>query len=352
MTSAVSDIPVAVALSGGVDSAVAAALLQQQGCRLIGLTMTLLPDSAVNAAAQQVADHLGIPLYQLDMTSIFDQQVIAPFATSYLHGETPNPCVRCNRLIKFGQLLNEAHRLGAAMLATGHYARISRDAAGQPHLLAAADRRKDQSYFLGWIGPESLEHVLFPLGELSGKDEVRQLARQFGLPVAERKESQDVCFLPESGYVPFLTAREGTNRNKGLIVHRNGSLLGHHSGFWQYTVGQRKGLGIAWKEPLYVLELQAARNRVVVGEEPYLYAPGLVAEEMRWFGTPPCQTFSASCKIRYRQAPVACRVEPRSDDLVQVIFDEPQRAITPGQTLAVYRGDEVLGAGRIVEALP
>lgn len=352
MSSVASDTLVAVALSGGVDSAVAAALLQQQGYRLIGLTMTLLPDSDATTAAQQVADHLGIPLHRIDMTAVFDRQVITPFAVSYLNGETPNPCVRCNRLIKFGQLLDEAHRLGATMLATGHYARISRDTAGQPHLLAAADRRKDQSYFLGWIGPEALEQVLFPLGELSGKDEVRQLARQFGLPVAERKESQDVCFLPESGYVPFLAAREGANRSKGLIVHRNGSLLGRHNGFWQYTIGQRKGLGIAWKEPLYVLELQSARNRVVVGEEPYLYAPGLVAEEMRWFGTPPQQPFAAACKIRYRHAPVACRVEPRSDDAVQVIFDEPQRAITPGQTLAVYRGDEVLGAGRIVEALP
>lgn len=352
MSSAPSDILVAVALSGGVDSAVAAALLQQQGYRLIGLTMTLLPDSAATSAAQQVADHLGIPLHRIDMTAVFDRQVIAPFAASYLNGETPNPCVRCNRLIKFGQLLDEARRLGASMLATGHYARISRDAAGQPHLLAAADRRKDQSYFLGWIGTEALEQVLFPLGELSGKDEVRQLARQFGLPVAERKESQDVCFLPESGYVPFLAAREGTPRNKGLIVHRNGSLLGRHNGFWQYTIGQRRGLGIAWKEPLYVLELQAARNRVVVGEEPYLYAPGLLAEEMRWFGVPPRQPFTAACKIRYRHAPVACRVEPRSDDTVQVVFDEPQRAITPGQTLAVYRGDEILGAGRIVEALP
>lgn len=343
---------VAVALSGGVDSAVAAALLQQQGYRLIGLTMTLLTDDGATTAAQQVADHLGIPLHRIDMTASFERQVITPFATSYLHGETPNPCVRCNRLIKFGQLLDEAHRLGATMLATGHYARMVRDSAGQPHLLAAADRRKDQSYFLGWIGPEALDHVLFPLGELSGKDEVRQLARQLCLPVAERKESQDVCFLTESGYVPFLTAREGIPQGKGLIVHRNGSLLGRHNGFWQYTVGQRRGLGIAWKEPLYVLELQAGRNRVVVGEEPYLYAPGLLAEEMRWFGPPPCQTFSACCKIRYRHAPVACRIEPRDDDAVQVVFEEPQRAITPGQTLTVYQGDEVLGAGRIVEALP
>lgn len=346
------DTLVAVALSGGVDSAVAAALLQQQGCRLVGLTMSLLPDDMAITAAQQVADHLGIPLHRIDMTAVFEQQVITPFAVSYLNGETPNPCVRCNRLIKFGQLLDEAHRLGATLLATGHYARISRDAAGQPHLLAAADQRKDQSYFLGWIGPEALEQVLFPLGALSGKDEVRQLARRFGLPVAERKESQDVCFLPESGYVPFLASREGTPRNKGLIVHRNGSLLGRHDGFWRYTVGQRRGLGIAWKEPLYVLELQAARNRVVVGEEPYLYAPGLLADEMRWFGAPPQHGFDATCKIRYRHAPVVCRVEPRGGDAVQVLFGEPQRAVTPGQTLVVYQEDEVLGAGRIVEASP
>lgn len=351
MPSPVSDSLVAVALSGGVDSAVAAALLQQQGCRLIGLTMTILPDDTTTAAAQQVADHLGIPLQRIDMTAPFNRQVITPFATSYLNGETPNPCVRCNRLIKFGLLLDEARRMGAAMLATGHYARVVRDTSGQPHLLAAVDRRKDQSYFLGWIGSEALDQVLFPLGDLGGKDEVRQLARQFGLPVAERKESQDVCFLPESGYVPFLAAQSGTPRARGLIVHRNGSLLGRHEGFWRYTVGQRKGLGIAWKEPLYVLELQAARNRVVVGEEPYLYAPGLLAEEMRWFATPPQQGFDATCKIRYRHAPVVCRVEPCGDEAVQVHFGEPQRAVTPGQTLVIYQSDEVLGAGRIVEAL-
>jgi len=338
---------IAVALSGGVDSAVAAALLQQQGHRLVGLTMTLLPDAADSAAAEQVADCLNIPLHRIDLTSAFEQQVITPFVTCYLNGETPNPCVRCNRLIKFGLLLEQARALGADFLATGHYARLVRDADGQAHLYAASDLRKDQSYFLATVGEAALQRSLFPLGEMSGKDEVRQLAERFGLPVAASKDSQDVCFLPESGYVPFVETRGADPAAKGLIVHRSGKLLGRHNGFWRYTVGQRKGLGIAWSEPLYVLEINAARNRVVVGEQQYLYASGLLADQTVWLGAPPEHLFEAQCKIRYRHAPVPCRVEPQDGAGMRVFFQEPQRAVTPGQTVVIYQGDEVLGAGRI-----
>lgn len=339
---------IAVALSGGVDSAVAAALLKQQGHRLIGVTMTLLPDAAETAAAEQVAGQLGIPLHKVDLTAAFDQQVITPFVTSYLDGETPNPCVRCNRLIKFGLLLEQARILGAELLATGHYARVARDADGQAHLHAACDRRKDQSYFLATVGQSALQSVLFPLGEMSGKDQVRQLAAEFGLSVAASKDSQDVCFLADSGYVPFIEERSSASVAKGLIVHRSGKLLGRHDGFWRYTVGQRKGLGIAWSEPLYVLEVNAARNRVVVGEQQYLNASGLLADQTVWFGPPPEQIFEAQCKIRYRHAPVPCRVQPQDGAGMRVIFQDPQRAVTPGQTVVIYQGDEVLGAGRII----
>jgi len=338
---------IAVALSGGVDSAVAAALLQQQGHRLVGLTMTLLSETAETAAAEQVADCLNIPLHRINLTAAFEQQVITPFVTSYLDGATPNPCVRCNRLIKFGLLLDQAHALGADFLATGHYARVVRDVDGRAHLYAACDHRKDQSYFLATVGQAALQCSLFPLGEMSGKDQVRQLAVEFGLPVAASKDSQDVCFLPESGYVPFIEARAAASVAKGLIVHRSGKLLGRHNGFWRYTVGQRKGLGIAWSEPLYGLGINAARNRVVVGEQQYLYASGLLADQTVWFGEPPEQLFDAQCKIRYRHAPVPCRVEPQDGAGIRVLFHEPQRAVTPGQTVVIYQGDEVLGAGRI-----
>ena len=338
----------AVALSGGVDSAVAAALLQQQGFPLLAITMTLLPGTEQNPAAATVANHLGIPLHYLDLTVPFEQQVITPFVNSYLNGETPNPCIRCNRLVKFGLLLATARSLGAELLATGHYARLHHDADGQSHLFAASDLRKDQSYFLSAIGQEALQQSLFPLGEISGKEEVRQLARSFGIPVAEAKDSQDVCFLPDSGYADFMASRMSTAPPHGLIVHRNGKLLGRHNGFWRYTVGQRKGLGIAWSEPLYVLEVNAARNRVVVGEESCLYAPQLLADQTVWFGPPPEQPFEACCKIRYRHTPVPCLVEPyKASSSLKIIFKEPQRAVTPGQTVAVYQGDEVLGSGRI-----
>lgn len=344
---------IAVALSGGVDSAVVAALLKQQGRNLIGITMTLLDNQDSGDKAQLVADHLRIPLVRVDVREVFSQQVITPFVASYLDGETPNPCVRCNRLIKFGALLEQATLLGADRLATGHYARIVADADGTPHLLAAVDIRKDQSYFLGAIGRDALARAFFPLGEMSGKDEVRQYARQFDIPVAEARDSQDVCFLSDAGYVPFLASRSEVTPAKGLIVHRNGKLLGRHDGFWRYTVGQRKGLGIAWSEPLYVLELQASRNRVVVGEERYLYAAGLCADGMQWLCKPADSSFNALCKIRYRQAPVACRVDAgEADGSISLLFEQPQRAVTPGQTVVLYRGDEVLGAARIAEAIP
>jgi tRNA-specific 2-thiouridylase len=338
---------IAVALSGGVDSAVAAALLLQQGHRLMGITMSLLPKAEENRAVEQVADHLGIQLHRIDLTACFEQQIITPFVNSYLNGETPNPCVRCNRLLKFGQLLSTARTLGADFLATGHYARMLSDDAGQAHLYAATDRRKDQSYFLAAIGQNALQQSLFPLGEMGSKEEVRQLAHRLGLPVAAAKDSQDVCFLPDSGYTDFLTTCIAGPTAQGLIVHRTGKLLGRHNGFWRYTVGQRKGLGIAWTEPLYVLEVNAARNRVVVGEEPYLYASGLLADQTVWFGQPPQAPFEAQCKIRYRHTPVACSIEPRLGSEIKVVFFEPQRAVTPGQTVVIYQGDEVLGSGRI-----
>ena len=342
------DCSIAVAISGGVDSAVAAALLKEQDQAVFGITM-LLPDTSEDSskAAALVANRLDIPLHTIDLRDRFSHLIIEPFIASYLEGETPNPCVLCNRLVKFGLLMEHARSLGASMLATGHYARVFRDADGNPHLMAAIDRKKDQSYFLAAIGAESLARAVFPLGEMQGKEQVRELARHYALPVAESKESQDVCFISEAGYTDILQKYPACPTARGLIVHRNGSLLGRHNGFWRFTVGQRKGLGIAWKEPLYVLEVQAGRNRIVVGEEQFLYSPGLVADEARWFGEMPSGKFEARCKIRYRHEPVDCSVEPVASGVVKVFFREPQRAVTPGQTLVVYDGYEVLGAATI-----
>lgn len=341
---------IAVALSGGVDSAVAAAILKEQGHSLIGVTMDLLstPADTLNQA-EQVAEHLGIPLHRIDLRNAFEQQIVTPFANAYLNGETPNPCVRCNSLVKFGLLLEYALKLGASRLATGHYARVLADPEGQFHLLAACDRRKDQSYFLATIGQQALSCAVFPLGDMPGKGEVREMARNAGIPVAASKESQDVCFIPDEGYGQLLASRPGCPSAKGLIVHRSGRLLGRHNGFWRFTVGQRKGLGISWKEPLYVLDVQAGRNRVVVGEEQFLYSCGLTADQAVWFGPLPRKPFEASCKIRYRHSPVPCRVEPQPGDIILVHFQDPQRAVTPGQTVVIYDGEEVLGAARIKE---
>ncbi len=347
MTTTVTLPPIAVALSGGVDSAVAAALLKQQGYPVFGITMAVLPDSAETSAAEKVAAHLGIPFHIVDFTARFEQQIIIPFINSYLNGETPNPCLRCNQLIKFGLLLEQARLMGAELMATGHYARVRLDDSGQAHLYTGRDCLKDQSYFMATIGQEALKRIRFPLGDLTGKVQVRQLAEDFGLPVADSKDSQDVCFLPQNGYGPFFKSRNVCPEARGLLVHRNGKLLGRHNGFWQYTVGQRRGLGLSWTEPLYVIEVNAARNRVVVGEEKYLYATGLLAENAVWFGKPPLEPFEAHCKIRYRHHPVACRVEPLEDASLRVIFKEPQRAVTPGQAIVIYIDDEVLGAGWI-----
>lgn len=342
------EITIAVALSGGVDSAVAAAILKEQGYSLTGITM-ILPnsDDPSSGAAALVAGRLGIPLHRIDLREQFQTGIIEPFIRSYLEGNTPNPCVLCNRTIKFGLLMQHAIKLGAGMLATGHYAKVIRDDNGTPHLMAADDRRKDQSYFLAAIGMDALSRTVFPLGAMETKEQVRELARHFALPVAESKDSQDVCFLSDCEYTDLLQKSPECPSARGLIVHRNGSFLGRHNGFWRFTVGQRKGLGIAWKEPLYVLEVQAGRNRVVVGEERFLYSNGLLADNPTWFCRAPYEPFEASCKIRYRHAPVPCTVHPLEDGSLQIAFREAQRAVTPGQTLVVYNGDEVLGAATI-----
>ncbi len=347
---------IAVAMSGGVDSSVTAALLKQQGHTVIGITMRLFAPhssgigSAVHDAAV-VARHLDIPHHVADFAPDFSRLIIGDFIEEYRAGHTPNPCVRCNRYIKFGLLLDKARELGADLLATGHYVKKTVDPDGACHLRTADNIRKDQSYFLYTLTQPQLQQVIFPLGTIESKDEVRRLAREFALPVAEKSDSQEVCFIPNDDYVAFLESSGSLGASDGDIVHMNGQTVGRHHGTHRYTIGQRKGLGIAWSEPLYVTAIDAEQNVVIVGEQQGVFAAGLRAETVSWIVAPEAEEFAATCKIRYRHQPVGCLVRLVKDNACEVRFDNPQKAVTPGQALVFYRGDEVLGGGRIVSPL-
>jgi tRNA-specific 2-thiouridylase len=347
---------IAVAMSGGVDSSVTAALLKEQGHEVVGLTMRLFAPCTTGTGspahdAGVVAGHLGIPHHVVDFEPQFRELIINDFITEYGRGHTPNPCVRCNRFIKFGLLLGKARELGADLLATGHYVRKSADPDGTCHLRTARNIPKDQSYFLYTLTQERLRDVIFPLGEIGSKDEVRYLAREFGLPVAEKSDSQEVCFIPGDDYVAFLEGSPTLAATGGEIVHLDGKVLGRHGGTHRYTIGQRKGLGIAWSEPLYVVAIESGNKRVIVAEQRHLFAGGLLTEESRWIIAPPSEEFDCRCKIRYRHHPVDCRVRIGAGGACAVRFAEAQKSVTPGQSVVFYRGDEVLGGGRIVSAL-
>ncbi|MBL0225906.1 MAG: tRNA 2-thiouridine(34) synthase MnmA [Geobacteraceae bacterium] len=347
---------IAVAMSGGVDSSVTAALLKQQGHEVVGITMRLFvpcttgSGSAAHDAAV-VADHLGIPHHVVDFEDEFRELIINDFIAEYGCGHTPNPCIRCNRFIKFGLLLDKARELGAELLATGHYVRKSIDPDGTCHLRMARNIHKDQSYFLYTLTQERLSRLLLPLGDVASKDEVRRLAREFGLPVAEKSDSQEVCFIPGDDYVAFLEGNAALADTGGEIVHLNGQVVGRHAGTHRYTIGQRKGLGIAWSEPLYVVALEIKDNRVVVAEQQHVFAEGLLATDLSWVIKPLETGCDVTCKIRYRHQPVACRALIMENGTCEVRFTDPQKAVTPGQSVVFYRGDEVLGGGRIVSAL-
>ncbi|HPX62474.1 MAG TPA: tRNA 2-thiouridine(34) synthase MnmA [Deltaproteobacteria bacterium] len=346
---------IAVAMSGGVDSSVTAALLQQQGHEVIGITMRLFlsdktgPGTPVHDAAQ-VAAQLGIEHHVVDFSPQFGELIIDDFIQEYRCGHTPNPCVQCNRFIKFGLLLEAARQLGADTLATGHYVRKTWDSDGTCHLRTARNIRKDQSYFLYTLTQERLKRVIFPLGEMESKDDVRRLARELGITAADKVDSQEVCFIPNDDYVAFLEQGHRIKATAGDIIHVSGKLLGRHKGTHRYTIGQRKGLGIAWKRPLFVVAIDVQRNAVIVGEETEIYAGGLLAEQVSWIIGPDANEFATTCKIRYRHQPVSCRVELLGENRCRVTFDEPQKSVTPGQSVVFYQDDEVLGGGRITGA--
>lgn len=354
---------VVVGMSGGVDSSVAAALLVQQGYEVVGVTLNVWPEQSDLSApervdaccalgavedARRVASRLGIPYYVLNFREVFEEQVIRNFVSEYRNGRTPNPCVRCNQFIKFDALLAKALAVGADYVATGHYARLVEDpATGRVRLLKAADRTKDQSYVLYVMTQERLRRALFPLGDLT-KAETRQLAQELRLPVARKPESQEICFVPYRRYGEFLERYAPEVVRPGPIVDTGGRVLGAHRGIAFHTVGQRRGLGLATGEPLYVTTLVPETNTVVVGCAEELLRAECRATELSWiaFDEPPAR-LRARAKIRYRADEVGCTVYPDGDGLARVTFDAPQRAVTPGQSIVFYDGEEVLGGGLI-----
>jgi tRNA-uridine 2-sulfurtransferase len=354
---------VVVAMSGGVDSSVAAALLVEQGYNCIGVMMRLWAETSQGEGstnkccslesvndARRVADELGIPFYLINVEQPFKQNVVDFFIEGYSQGVTPNPCLACNRHIRFDYLLNYARRLGADYLATGHYARVRRQPDGTVHLLKGVDEHKDQSYVLSVMGQAELQDVLFPIGDYP-KTEVRRIAAARGLPIASKHDSMDLCFIADDDYRRFLQDWATEAMRPGEIVDQRGNVLGRHEGLPAYTIGQRKGLGLnGTREPVYVLELDSDRNQLVVGTLNELGKSELLAVGVNWtLDRPVSEGAAAQCKIRYRAQAVACTLHPESTDRVWVRFAEPQRDITPGQGAIFYDGDLCLGGGIIAK---
>ena len=365
---------IAVAMSGGVDSSAGAALLKEQGHELVGFTMQLwnqrrgisvdengdpLPSRCCSLDdvydARRVAESLEFPFYVLNLEKDFERDVVEPFIESYLSGETPIPCVACNSRLKFASLDRMAVSLGCDKVATGHYARVEYDkAADRYRLFRGKNHWKDQSYFLWELTQDQLSRAWFPLGEMV-KEEVRDIARGAKLYTAEKQESQEICFVPDGKYSEFIDryldheGREADRPAAGEIVTSGGEVVGAHSGIHRYTIGQRRGLGIAHEKPLYVVQIERAKNRIIVGEADELESLEFVAKGVNWvaFDTP-AEPVRANVKVRYRHDPSPATIYPLVDEHARIVFDVPQRAITPGQATIFYDGEEVVGGGWII----
>jgi len=352
---------VVVAMSGGVDSSVAAALLKEQGCEIVGLTMQIW-DYANSTDehgesfgtccslddvydARRVAETLDIPFYVVNFEKQFASAVIDRFCEDYFNGRTPNPCVLCNQVLKFEVLLQRALELQADYLVTGHYAQLLYED-GRPVLKKGRDHNKDQTYFLFTLTPKQMQYVRFPLGGMT-KQDVRAHAARLGLRVAEKPESQDICFVPDGNYVRFLEEKRGPGTMNGEIVHANGQVLGHHQGTYRYTIGQRRGLGLAWPEPLFVVGIDAAKRRVLVGEKAHLAVSRCQVTAVNWLVEPPHGPLRTACRSRYRHDEVPATVTPLTNGSVHVDFDAPQIGVTPGQAAVFYEKDRVIGGGWI-----
>ncbi len=349
---------VVVAMSGGVDSSVAAAFLKEKGYDVIGITMKLGDRNNRCCSDQDVQDarsvsrHLGIPHHVVSFRTPFKKQVVDYFVSEYVRGRTPNPCAVCNPTIKFGELLKKALSLNARLLATGHYARVIHDReSGRYALYRGKERGKDQSYFLARLSQESLRHALFPVGNFP-KAKIRQLAQRFGLLVSSKTESQEVCFIPDGDVAGFIEHQQGASFPVGSIVDGSGRVMGKHRGVIGYTIGQRKGLGIAAGKPVYVTRIDAGSNTVVVGDWEDLYHKEFIARDPHWISTSGLtEPLRVKTKIRYKHRPAWSDLTPLDSDSVRVRFEKAQRAITPGQLAVFYDGDAVLGSAWIDEVV-
>jgi tRNA-specific 2-thiouridylase len=364
------DSTIAVAMSGGVDSSVVAGMLHRDGNQVVGLTMqlwnqrrlpALAPDKPTGRCcsledvydARHVAQHLGIPYYVVNFEDAFERQVVKPFVDEYLAGRTPIPCTLCNNFIKFDQFLEMAEGVGAERIATGHYARIAWNPdSGRWEMRRSADRAKDQTYFLFGLTQTQLSRTLFPLGGFE-KAQVRELARELGIPTAEKPDSQEICFVPNGDYAAFIDAyfaEQGIapSETHGELVTADGRVVGEHSGVHHFTVGQRRGLGVAAAEPLYVIATEPATRRVIVGRNDALLRTSMRVKDVNWISmAAPAEPVRAEIKIRNKHAAAPATIQPVDAATLEITFDEPQRAVTPGQGAVFYSGELVLGGGWI-----
>lgn len=352
---------VIIGMSGGVDSSVAAYLMKKAGYECIGATMRLYDSSTEESTccslddvedARAVASRLGIRHYVFNFKDDFDRQVIQKFVTGYEQGLTPNPCIDCNRHLKFDRLLRRAQELGCNWVVSGHYAQIRQDPVSGRYLLyKAADRAKDQTYFLACLNQEQMAHIQFPLGGLT-KTQVRQIAQENGFVNARKRDSQDICFVPDGDYGAFLQRYTGKTYPAGDFLDLQGQVVGHHRGAACYTLGQRKGLGLAMGAPVYVCAKDMQRNTVTVGPGEALFSPALLAGDWNWYPFPTLTApMRVTVKTRHSQFEQAATVYPEENGFARVEFDQPQRAVTPGQAVVLYDGDMVVGGGTITEAL-
>jgi tRNA-specific 2-thiouridylase len=353
-------------MSGGVDSSIAASLLKEEGFDVRGVYVELLDDSAVDRDevdrisgccgirgiedARSVAERLAIPFYTLDCRRTFYEEVIDPFCSEYMKGRTPNPCIRCNERIKFGRLLEFAASMDCTCIATGHYARIrSNNGDGRYRLLRGVDGSKDQSYFLHALSQKQLKHTLFPAG-MHTKAETRRMARTLSLPVHDKRSSQDICFTSRGGYASFIRKVCHRSSGPGPFLDRSGRVIGEHRGIEYFTVGQRRGLGMAFGKPMYVISIDGRKNAIVIGEEQHCYARRFDVAPVNWIGCEPKAPFAAEVKIRSNHRGARATVVPKKTGGAEVKFEDPQKSIAPGQSAVFYAGEMVIGGG-IIDAV-
>lgn len=341
---------VMVGMSGGVDSSAAAVILQEKGYLIAGATLSLcgMGDEKNSADAKSVCQKLNVEHFDFDLKEAFRKNVISSFENEYISGNTPNPCIQCNRNIKFGEMLKLALEKGCSKIATGHYARIQKSADGRYLLLRAANRDKDQSYVLYCLSQEQLSHILLPLGDYT-KEQVRGIAKENGLICADRPDSQDICFVPDGDYAAFIESDCGYIAPKGNYVDINGNILGQHKGIIRYTIGQRKGLGIALGKPQFVISKDPVTNDVVLGDEEYLFKTEVLVKNVNFipFDELTCE-MQVTAKLRYRHKDEPATIYPAENGMVKIVFDKPQRAPSSGQAAVFYDGDIVVGGGIII----